>query len=99
MPVLKPITQEQKDRWIVALKSNNYKQGDCLLADGDKYCCLGVLAEINPDIFNKNIRDEGDIFYNDFDAYLGNYCYDDNFNIDEDTGTFYLLDEKTQGKL
>jgi hypothetical protein len=38
--------KELKAKWIAALKSGEYKQGDCkLYREGlDKYCCLGVLA-------------------------------------------------------
>jgi hypothetical protein len=35
-----------KEKWLEALRSGKYKKGkDCLLND-DKYCCLGVLCEI-----------------------------------------------------
>jgi hypothetical protein len=35
-----------KEKWLVALRSGEYKQGQNQLFDGEKYCCLGVLAEI-----------------------------------------------------
>jgi len=42
--------QKIKEKWIAALRSGNYEQGQGALrrADvtGDKYCCLGVLCEI-----------------------------------------------------
>ena len=50
--------KEMKQRWIDALRSGKYKQGESMLRrfegdDGDteaSYCCLGVLCELeNPD--------------------------------------------------
>src|ERR1044072_5739990 len=35
------------NRWIWALRSGNYKQGQAYLRRGDQYCCLGVKAEID----------------------------------------------------
>lgn len=46
------ITKEQKESWIKALRSGEYKQGKkalCYLDNSDglpRYCCLGVLAEV-----------------------------------------------------
>lgn len=43
-----------KERWLTALRSGEYKQGrECLrCSDGDKYCCLGVLADVyNPSLW------------------------------------------------
>lgn len=33
--------------WVKALRSGTYKQGGGHLRDGENYCCLGVLADIN----------------------------------------------------
>lgn len=33
-------------KWIVALRSGEYKQGRDTLVIGDRYCCLGVLCDI-----------------------------------------------------
>ena len=40
-------------RWIKALRSGKYQQGNGWLKKKDKYCCLGVLTELyyGPDIF------------------------------------------------
>ena len=35
-----------KKKWVVALRSGKYEQGKEALRNGDKYCCLGVLCEI-----------------------------------------------------
>ena len=38
---------ELKARWIAALRSGNYQQGaGTLRSASDRYCCLGVLADI-----------------------------------------------------
>jgi len=39
--------QEYKQPWIDALKSGKYKKGRNNLRRGDKFCCLGVLLDIN----------------------------------------------------
>jgi hypothetical protein len=47
------MTAEQKARWIEALRSDEYKQGQMYLMyptsypAGKRYCCLGVYAELN----------------------------------------------------
>lgn len=43
--ILKP---EVKNKWIVALRSGDYKQGRNTLRNPqtDEYCCLGVLCEL-----------------------------------------------------
>ena len=33
-------------RWVKALRSGRYKQGQIYLRVGDKHCCLGVLCRI-----------------------------------------------------
>ena len=38
--------KELRDRWVAALRSGRYKQGKWDLRDGDKFCCLGVLADL-----------------------------------------------------
>jgi hypothetical protein len=35
-----------KAKWIRALLSGKYRQGEGALRDGRAYCCLGVLADI-----------------------------------------------------
>jgi hypothetical protein len=40
------LTCELRDRWIAALRSGKYKQGQYHLHSGDEYCCLGVLCEV-----------------------------------------------------
>jgi hypothetical protein len=37
---------ENAKKWIKALKSGKYKQGNGYLREGDKYCCLGVACEL-----------------------------------------------------
>jgi len=50
-PVKQPITEEQYDAWIAALRSGEFRQGRSYLKmeypnDPPAYCCLGVLCEI-----------------------------------------------------
>jgi hypothetical protein len=65
---------EWKEKWVEALRSGNYEQGEGTLKnisdDGYEYCCLGVLCEIHPDVefrgtvaaIHKPTKDEYDIF-------------------------------------
>ena len=53
---------EFKDKWLVALRSGDYKQGIGYLRKGDKYCCLGVAAEISGDL-RMTTTGNGLIFY------------------------------------
>lgn len=41
------MTQEDKNKWIEALKSGEYRQGTDGLHIEDSYCCLGVLCDIS----------------------------------------------------
>ena len=41
------MNQEVKTKWIQALRSGKYKQGQAYLRQGDSYCCLGVLCDLN----------------------------------------------------
>jgi hypothetical protein len=38
---------EIKAKWVEALRSGEYKQGKGLLAEDNKFCCLGVLCEVS----------------------------------------------------
>ena len=51
-------TKELKDSWLTALKSGKYVQGTGQLRNDylNRYCCLGVLCEIHPDL---EIDEEG----------------------------------------
>lgn len=41
--------EEFKAKWLEALRSGRYKQGQGFLRCGDEYCCLGVALDIiNP---------------------------------------------------
>ncbi len=45
------LTQEQKDQWVTALRSGEYVQGrGWLRTPSDKFCCLGVLCDILPEV-------------------------------------------------
>jgi hypothetical protein len=35
-----------KTKWIEALRSGEYEQGQSFLREGDKFCCLGVLCDL-----------------------------------------------------
>jgi hypothetical protein len=38
------LTKEQKDKWVAALRSGEYKQTRKRLFSGKGYCCLGVFC-------------------------------------------------------
>ena len=79
--------QEYKQPWVKALRSSKYEQGKGLLKRNNKYCCLGVLCEINK--LEEKIRNDR-IYFN----------YKDNFscgflplNFREEAG---ITDEEEQ---
>jgi hypothetical protein len=37
---------ELKAKWVKALRSGEFKQGKGCLKEGERYCCLGVLARV-----------------------------------------------------
>ena len=37
---------EIKQKWVEALRSGKYEQGNECLRKGDKFCCLGVFCEV-----------------------------------------------------
>ena len=38
---------EVKKKWVAALRSGDYKQGQGHLKGGDGFCCLGVLCDLH----------------------------------------------------
>jgi hypothetical protein len=40
--------QSVMKKWVKALRSGKYKQGEGCLKNGNEYCCLGVLSAISP---------------------------------------------------
>lgn len=68
---------EIKQKWIDALRSGEYKQGQfCLCSEADigqyAYCCLGVLAKVLEDDFKIGKLDvtkkDGELDFNDLDV-------------------------------
>jgi len=44
------MNEEVKNRWVEALRSGEYEQGaDYLCSTDNKFCCLGVLVDIQAD--------------------------------------------------
>jgi hypothetical protein len=61
LPDEKRLDPEVKARWLEALRSGQYKQGHDALEYQGRYCCLGVLNAVCPQI----PRDPGDDEYLD----------------------------------
>ncbi len=40
------MNKKLKSKWVAALRSGKFKQGRSALYERGRYCCLGVLAEI-----------------------------------------------------
>jgi hypothetical protein len=73
-------TQEVKDKWITALESGDYKKGTGQLKNGNKYCCMGVLAEITDGV---SINEFGVSLA--FDSKTNSVsCYSGGLGIDEE---------------
>lgn len=50
--------QELKTKWIEALESGEYKQGQHVLCNDGAYCCLGVLQHIVDGDVERSVTDE-----------------------------------------
>lgn len=50
---IKPLSASLKARWVKALRSGKYMQGQNALRNGDEFCCLGVLCEISKPVRDK----------------------------------------------
>ena len=82
-------TKELKNKWLAALRSGEYKQGQDYLCkinkDGSReYCCLGVLAEVSELYDKRDIGGPGEIGYvpKDHSDYNGEMLvFDNNDNI------------------
>ena len=46
------MNKEVKKLWVEALRSGKYEQGRGCLRKGDKFCCLGVLCDLNEPSWN-----------------------------------------------
>lgn len=54
------MNEEIKTKWIAALRSGKYKQGEGCLRNGNSFCCLGVLCDIkNPNGWENNSFNDG----------------------------------------
>lgn len=50
--------QEIKTRWVAALRSGRYTQGQGALRSEDNFCCLGVLCDlVNPEAWEHHETD------------------------------------------
>ena len=59
---LSPEAQQLIPKWLAALRSGTYQQGEGRLNSHGKYCCLGVLCEIQGFAFHTKEL-ESDSFY------------------------------------
>ena len=50
---------EIKAKWVAALRSGEYKQGQNFLNKGDQFCCLGVLCDITKEETGGYWQDSG----------------------------------------
>ena len=46
------MNKEWKQKWVEALRSGKYEQGQGTLKSNNKYCCLGVLYDISEEPWN-----------------------------------------------
>lgn len=69
MPKMNP---EVKAKWLEALRSGKYKQGDSALHKGEQFCCLGVLCDIavQSGIVKTDINHDDEVVYDGRADYL-----------------------------
>lgn len=65
------MTKELKQRWLDALRSGKYMQGQRFLRQHDKYCCMGVLCDIAKIGWTKHKNSIGTVYQ----------CADDSKNV------------------
>lgn len=53
-----PMNKEIKNKWLDALLSREYEQGQGYLLNDGCYCCLGVLCDIAPGVSPNDKKDE-----------------------------------------
>lgn len=90
---------EAKKKWVEALRSGNYQQGEGALKadteDGLVYCCLGVLCEImvNDKAWQLQETSTGPIYglMNRNTAYLPDFIRDEVFNHTADASIDMIL--------
>lgn len=53
------MNKQLRRKWLRALRSGSYRRGEGSLVseDGRKFCCLGVLADIQGCVWQESIRD------------------------------------------
>lgn len=56
------LTKEQKDKWVAALRSGEYKQTKGRLYSGKGYCCLGVFCKAVDGVNLKKGDESDDLF-------------------------------------
>ena len=64
------MNHEVKEKWVKALRSNEYTQGKNYLNCGDKYCCLGVLT----DLYVKETGQEWKKYHTDLKSFENKTC-------------------------
>lgn len=76
-----------KKKWLTALRSGKFKQGEQYLKRGDHYCCLGVACEITNNPI-KNYEDNWIGDYNNENGKIpkllvgkGDNSIDDDYNV------------------
>ena len=98
-----PMTEEQFDVWIAALRSDKYKQGVSKLCEDDHYCCLGVAQKV----CNINTDSEGFLRFDgadDDEYYVWTFIPDNiqrylvNLNDCERFNFFEIADELVRTK-
>lgn len=100
-----PINPVVKARWVEALRSGNFKKGKGSLKENDRYCCLGVLTEIQgvnikETYPNPEMRETSDILDKVNPGLLHNTCAilagfnDDGFVFSNNVNRTYELPKK-----
>ena len=56
-------------RWVAALRSGKYRQGQGGLRTGDRYCCLGVLCDLADPEGWEELGSRGEYFHRTRSAY------------------------------
>ena len=96
------LSKEQKDKWITALRSGEYKQTIGRLFSGKGYCCIGVFCKAveGINIPRTSIEDgeENEPHYNRVRKLIGKGFMYELINMNDDGYSFHDIAEKIESE-
>lgn len=84
--------RELKQKWLDALRSGKYAQGqNRLRTNDDKYCCIGVLCDVMGKEWRSELTDDGQPFWADAEKVILKETVEAGLCASNDHATGYFL--------